>query len=105
VVCDEPSFDTSAKPASLRNPSAVVEVLSASTLDHDLGAKLGRYRRIPSVRELLFVHVEERAVTTVVRQEDGSWNLIDAGPDGEVELAGVSLALDRIYERTESLPA
>lgn len=105
IVCDEPRFDTTARPASLCNPSAVVEVLSQSTIDHDLGAKLGHYRRIPSVRELLFVHVEERVVTTVTRQGDGSWKLVDSGPHGEVELSGVSLPLDAIYERTESLPA
>jgi Uma2 family endonuclease len=36
VICGEPRFDTRARPASLLNPSAVVEVLSESTLDHDL---------------------------------------------------------------------
>ena len=105
VVCAEPSFDTSARPASLRNPSAVVEVLSRSTLDLDLGAKLGDYRRIPSVREVLLIHAEERGVTTVSRQDDGSWKLVDTGPGGAVELSGVPLSLDTIYERTESLPA
>ncbi|PRQ05423.1 hypothetical protein ENSA5_02430 [Enhygromyxa salina] len=104
VVCEEPSFDTSARPASLRNPSAIVEVLSRSTLDLDLGAKLGHYRRIPSVREVLLIHAEERRVTTVTRQDDGSWKLVDTGPEGEVELSGVCLSLDTIYERSESLP-
>lgn len=105
VICDEPRFDTSARPVSLLNPSAVVEVLSESTLDHDLGAKLGHYRRISSVREVLFVHTESRAVTLVTRQDDESWKLVDRGPDGEVALADVPLSLDGIYERSESLPA
>ena len=105
VVCDQPRFDSSAKPASLLNPTAIVEVLSESTLDHDLGAKLGHYRQIPSVAEVLFVHSETRATTLVTRQDDGSWKLVDRGPDGEVELAGVTLPLGVIYERTEDLPA
>lgn len=105
VVCEEPRFDTSARPASLLNPSAIVEVLSETTLDHDLGAKLGHYRRIPSVSEVLFVHTETRAITLVTRQGDESWKLVDRGPEGALELAGVTLSLERIYERTESLPA
>jgi len=105
VVCDEARFDTRARPASLLNPSAVVEVLSESTLDHDLGAKLGHYRRIESVREVLFVHTERRAVTLVTRQDDASWKLVDRGPDGEVAVVDVPLALEVIYDRAESLPA
>ncbi|HJK93529.1 MAG TPA: Uma2 family endonuclease [Polyangiaceae bacterium LLY-WYZ-15_(1-7)] len=105
VVCDRPELDEAHRPASLRNPSAVVEVLSPSTLDHDMGAKLGHYRRIPSVREVLFVRADERALTRVARQGDGSWRLDDLGPEGEVELAGVTLSLDAIYEKVDALPA
>jgi len=104
VICDAPLFDTTARPVSLTNPTAVVEVLSESTLDHDLGAKLGHYRRIPSLREILFVHVETRAVTLVTRESDDTWKLVDRGPEGGVELVGVSLPLDTLYDRTESLP-
>lgn len=104
VICGEPRFDTRARPASLLNPSAIVEVLSKSTLDHDLGAKLGHYRRIASVREVLFVHTETRAVTLVTRLDAASWKLVDRGPSGEVVVAGAALSLDTIYDRTDSLP-
>ena len=79
-------------------------MLSESTLDHDLGAKLGHYRRIATVREVLFVHTETRAVTLVTRQDDASWKLVDRGPEGEVAVSGVPLSLDAIYDRTDSLP-
>jgi Uma2 family endonuclease len=105
VVCGEPRFDTETRPASLINPTALVEVLSESTHLHDLGAKLSHYRQIPSVAEVLFVHAETRATTLVTRQDDGSWKLVDRGPEGELELAGVRLPLDVIYERTDDLPA
>lgn len=104
VVCDPPELDESGRPFSLKNPSLVVEVLSPSTLDHDLGAKLGHYRQMPSVQEVLFVHTEARAVTLVSRQEDGSWKLVDIGPEGEVVVAGVTLSLDAIYDRALELP-
>lgn len=105
VACDEPRFDTSARPASLLNPSVVVEVLSESTVDHDLGAKLGLYRRTPSVGEVLFVHTESRAVTLVTRQHDQTWTLVDVGPDDGVAVADVPLPLEVIYERSDSVPA
>ncbi|HJK95274.1 MAG TPA: Uma2 family endonuclease [Polyangiaceae bacterium LLY-WYZ-15_(1-7)] len=104
VVCDAPDFDTSARPASLRNPTLVVEVLSESTQDHDLGAKLGHYRQLPSVQQVLFVHADRRAVTLVSRQEDG-WKLVDRGPDGAVDAGGATLPLDALYARVDELPA
>ncbi|MEM9188862.1 MAG: Uma2 family endonuclease [Myxococcota bacterium] len=105
VICDEPRFDSSARPVSLLNPTSVIEVLSESTRDHDLGAKLGHYRQIPSISGVLFVHSETRAATLLTRQADGSWKLVDRGPNGDVELAGVRLSLEAIYHRTENLPA
>lgn len=104
VVYEEPRFDTSARPPSLENPALVVEVLSESTQDHDLGAKLGHYRRLPSVQEILFASSERRALTLVSRQGDGSWKLVDLGPEGAVEVAGVRLTLAALYDRAESVP-
>lgn len=44
-------------------------------------------------------------MTRLSREPDGSWKLVDVGPEGEVVFAGVPLALARIYDRAESLPA
>jgi Uma2 family endonuclease len=104
VTCEEPRFETSQRPASLENPSSVVEVVSPSTEDHDLGAKLSHYRRVPSISEVLLVHTERRAVTIVSRQDEGSWRLVDRGPEGTVRIADVPLSLDAIYDRAEQLP-
>lgn len=81
------------------------DIQACLTLDHDLGAKLSHYRRIPSVRQVLFVHVEQRAVTLVARRDAGTWTLFDGGPTGAVELVGGTLSLDAIYAGTDSLPA
>jgi hypothetical protein len=53
---------------------------------------------------VLFVHTETRAVTLVTRLDDASWKLVDHGPTGEVVVAGATLSLDAIYDRTDSLP-
>jgi Uma2 family endonuclease len=105
VTCDEPRFETSEQPPSLENPSVVVEVVWQSTEDHDLGAKLSHYRRVPTISEVLFIHTEKRAITLVSRQDDGSWKLVDQGPEGTIRVANVTLSLDTIYDRADELPA
>lgn len=40
---------------TLTNPILIIEVLSDSTRDYDLGRKLHRYRKLPSLREYLAV--------------------------------------------------
>ena len=105
VVCDDPRFDTRVRPATLLNPRLVVEVLSESTIDKDLGAKLAHYRTMATVDEVLFVHTERRALTHVVRRGEASWELLDLGPQGEVTLLGHALSLDAVYAQAMSLPA
>lgn len=103
VVCGDPSFETGHRPPTLLNPTAVVEVLSESTLSHDLGAKLRHYRRHATIDEIVFVHADQRLVTSVTRQDDGSWRLIDS-TEGSLTLAGVSVGLDALYAGSESVP-
>ncbi len=74
VVCGEPRFED-AVPDTLLNPTLLVEVLSKSTADYDLGVKFGYYRTVPSLREVLFVAQAEVHVVHCVRQDDGSWLL------------------------------
>jgi len=104
VCCGEPTFDTAERPASLENPTLLVEVLSPATIDHDLGAKLDHYRRLPSVEEILFLHTSRRAATHVTRQDDCSWRLVDLGPSGSLPLHGAALTFDSLYAGTERLP-
>ena len=104
VVCDPPDFSND-KPASLRNPAVVVEVLSTSTRDHDRGAKPAHYRRIPSVREVLLVEPNEVRVERYQRRPDDQWLLTDV-TEGDVQLASVdaTLSLSAIYDKSQDLP-
>ncbi len=63
------------------------------------------YRQVPSVDEVLFVHTETRASTLVTRQHDGSWKLVDSGPEGSITVTDVELSLATLYARTDDLPA
>jgi Uma2 family endonuclease len=52
VVCGEPQFPADQR-NSLLNPSVIIEVLSDSTGDYDLGRKFRHYRTLPSLRDYL----------------------------------------------------
>ena len=59
---------------TVTNPRVVVEVLSPSTEDYDRGDKLGHYKTIPSLKEVVFVAHDRREVEVVRRERDGSWS-------------------------------
>ena len=81
------------------NPKVVVEVLSPSTEDYDRGEKLGYYKSIASLEEVVFVAHDRREVEVVRRERDGSWSRHVAGDSDDVELAslGCSLPVVEIY--------
>lgn len=84
------------------NPALLVEVLSPSTEAYDRGAKFELYRRIPSLREVVFAAQDRRAVEAYRRGGDGRWTLYEPDPaTGGVELAsvGVVLSLDGVYAK------
>jgi Uma2 family endonuclease len=105
VVCDSPRF-TDERPRSLTNPRLVVEVLSASTENHDRGGKLAHYRRLASIREVVLVEPNVRRLEHYRRLENDQWLLTDV-TDGAVRLESVpgELPLDEIYAKTDDLPA
>ena len=86
----------------LEAPRLVVEILSPSTRDRDLGTKLDRYRELPSVEEVLLVSWTERRVTQWRREGDRAWRVQDHIGKGSVAVAlvGAPLDLDAVYAGT-----
>lgn len=101
VVCGRAEL-AATQPESLLDPTLIVEVLSASTAGYDVGEKSEHYRRLPTVRAVLFADSRKCALTLLVRNPDGSWRLSDH-TTGAVRIPGadVELHLDEIYERVE----
>lgn len=56
------------------NPRMIVEVLSPATEDYDRGEKLGHYKKIPSLVEVMLVAHDRHEVEIVRRESDGSWS-------------------------------
>jgi len=92
---------------NLTNPTLLVEVLSDSTEKYDRTTKFDHYRKIPSLKEVLFVSQEQPIVELFHREEDGSWKLTDArGLEASIELSSISVSvpLAEIYDNVEFQP-
>lgn len=87
----------------VEEPFLVVEVLSESTADHDLGGKTQRYLELPHVREIWLVDSRERWVQVWRRSAD-AW-IVSLPMRGSVgfaseALGGGPVSLDRLYRNT-----
>jgi Uma2 family endonuclease len=86
---------------SVVHPVVVVEVLSPSTESYDLGHKAAAYRRLPSLRHLVFIHQDQVAVQHFHREATGQeFSLTEINRvDGRLLLAaiGVEITLGELY--------
>jgi Uma2 family endonuclease len=98
VVCGPWASDPQSA-STITNPKLVVEVLSKSTQDYDLGEKFEHYRRIPSLEAVLFVWQTEVRMELRSRQADGSWVTTVHPPGDTVNIGALkcSLDIDEIY--------
>ena len=102
VICGAVERDPQSRHVVL-NPTLLVEVLSDCTEAWDTGEKLEHYKRIPSLRECVFVSHRERRVEVLTRAGGDRWTSRAAAP-GEVltlESVGCSLAVDDVYRNVE----
>ena len=92
---------TDARETTFANPALIVEVLSRSTETYDRGDKLVAYRGIPSIREVVLVRQDRRAVEAYRRQDDGRWGIEDLA-EGVLSLpsVGAEVTLDDLYAGT-----
>lgn len=98
VVCGALETDPRSE-TTVTNPKVLVEVLSRSTQDYDLGEKFDHYRRIPSLDAVLFVWQEETRIELRTRQADGTWSRTDfrSGSTVRIDAIGCSLGVDAVY--------
>jgi Uma2 family endonuclease len=97
VVCGPVETDP-ANADTVTNPAALVEVLSRSTIDYDLGEKGEHYKQIPSVRTLIYVWQDRRQIELRERTPDG-WRteVCGAGATCTTESLGVRIDVDALY--------
>lgn len=105
VIESQPERITLRDPmTAVTNPVLLVEVLSASTRDFDLGHKFFQYKQIPSLRQMLYLDSEEMRVFSYTRHNGGNdWLLRDFSQahDNIPVLDEGSLSLEEIYHSTK----
>lgn len=81
------------------NPVLVVEVLSKSTYEYDFAEKLPCYKKIPSLRQIVFVDSRRVYVTIFNRLDDnGQWLNADFDQlESKFEIGGKPVMLKEIY--------
>lgn len=99
VAC-KPLYFEAVGSETLLNPRVLIEVLSPGTEDHDLGFKSKQYRKLPSLREMLFVSQVEPLIDHWIRQSGDDWLLTTiTGLDATIALPSIAceLPLQLIY--------
>ncbi|HEY7375387.1 MAG TPA: Uma2 family endonuclease [Polyangia bacterium] len=98
VVCGPLTADPDSE-ATVTNPKVIVEVLSPSTKDYDLGEKFEHYRKIPSLQAVLYVWQTETRIESRTRGADGSWASRESRAGGTVAIdaIGCALTVDDVY--------
>ena len=76
IVCDEPEF-TDDKFDTIKNPAVIIEILSKTTRNYDLGEKFFLYRQIKSLKEYILIDSLSLNVIKNVKQKDGTWLMSD----------------------------
>ncbi|MFZ1830743.1 MAG: Uma2 family endonuclease [Candidatus Competibacteraceae bacterium] len=89
-----------------RQPTLLVEVLSATTAAFDRGQKFAIYRQLPSLREYVLIEQDRMSVECFRRDEQNRWVLQAYGPGDRVELSSLdfSAVIEALYEDV-TLPA
>jgi len=92
VVCGPAKIDPEGK-HTVVNPIVLVEVLSPSTIDWDLGKKFEHYQQIPSLQAVVYVWQDRRRIE--VRSRDGEqWRSEITEGDGTARIEALGCALD-----------
>ena len=101
IVCGDPDkpegqFDT------ITNPSVVIEVMSPSTQDRDLGFKFWHYLQIPSLKEYILVDAASYSIRTIIKQGDNSFtttNVQGLASTFSIQTIDLELPLSAIYRK------
>ncbi|WP_400191108.1 Uma2 family endonuclease [Hymenobacter sp. B81] len=109
VVCGPAEFRPEPRPATLLNPTVVVEVQSESTAGRDRGEKLLFYLRIPSLRHYVLVDSQRQRIEVYSRADAAAtqwtYQVLEAA-EAVAELAaiGAGLRLAEVYRNVELGP-
>lgn len=99
IICGSPdllddNFDTAT------NPTVIIELLSKSTRNYDMGEKFALYRDINSLNEYILIDTERIYAEKYIRHADKSWQLTDyksIDNSFTIDTVQISLSLKDVY--------
>ncbi len=100
IICGNPEL-TDDKFGTAVNPSVIIEILSSSTRNYDMGIKFKLYRDIPTLKEYILIDSENVYVEKHTRLADNNWLLTEIKNSNEllkIESVQVAVAVSDIYE-------
>lgn len=100
VMADEPIYYNNTK-TTVTNPIVLIEVLSNSTRDYDLGRKFSYYRSLESLQEYVLVEPEQTLIMIYRRSNNKHWSLeiLDNSSDVlRLDSVALEMPLSDIYE-------
>jgi Uma2 family endonuclease len=103
VICGDPQYADDHNDTVL-NPILIVEVLSPSTRDYDLGKKFHHYRTLPSLLDYLTVAQDIQQIQQWTRQPEDRWLLTEINdPAQTIQLPsiGCTLPLSEVYDKID----
>ena len=101
VLCEKEEMYEGSK-VIIKNPSLIIEVLSASTKEYDMSSKFEGYRSLPSFKEYMIIWQTITKVQTWYREAEDLWRISSAfGLDKTIQLYSIDceIALKDIYRR------
>lgn len=99
VICGNPDF-TDDKFDTVKNPTVIIEILSPSTRNYDLGGKFLLYKQIETLKEYILIDSEAIKVIKYSKNDDNSWLMIEMNSLNEnlkLNSVKVELKLEDIY--------
>jgi len=79
-------------------PVVLFEVLSKNTRAYDLGTKLPCYKRMPSLRYILYIEIDKPSITVYERQDVNRWTDTEYTQEGDVFfIDGQPIAMKEVY--------
>jgi len=92
VFCGHNTFDDD-QLTVFDDPKVLIEVLSPSTRDEDMGVKLPEYQSIPSVETIVFIEPDTGVMRLVQRTGRAAWNDSELDSESDIPLSSLNLTI------------
>ena len=103
IICGEPEF-TDDKFDTVKNPTVIIEILSKSTRNYDLGGKFLLYKQIDTLKEYILIDSEAIKLIKYFKNEDNSWLMTEVNSiesSFKLDSVKVEIQLKDIYENVK----